>query len=141
MIIREAEKRDAIRVTLLLLSRQGALEAPDEMKQSYLSTVAAMIESRFHQVIIAEDLKDGVVGMMLGEVNIGDPERLVAWGLYLVEEHRNEGVAKQMIDFGVDLAKKLGCTTIRFKTGPQGKCYYETIGAKVVELEYELCLV
>jgi GNAT superfamily N-acetyltransferase len=97
-----------------------------------------MIESRFHYVIIAEDLQDGVVGMMLGEAGIDEPDKLAAWGLYLVEEYRNKAIAKQMIDFGIDLAKGRGCTRIRFKTGPEGKGYYETIGAKVVELEYEL---
>jgi GNAT superfamily N-acetyltransferase len=140
MIIREARACDAIRVALLILARQGTFDAPIEAKRQCLETVIAMIDSRFHYVIIAEDLEDGVVGMMLGEASLGEPDKLLAWGLYIVDHHRNKTIAKKMIDFGMGLAKGRGCKTIRFKTGPNGKGYYETMGAKVVELEYELCL-
>ena len=137
MIIREAEAKDAIRVSLLILARENAFDAPPEVKKSTLMGVVGMIESPAHQVIVAEDLKDGVVGMMLGELVM---QKANAWALFLMPEHRKFGTAKKMIDFGIDLARKLGCTSIRFKTGPEGKGYYETMGAEVVELEYSLCL-
>ena len=138
MIVREAKDEDAIRVALLILARQGSFDAPAEAKQQCLQTVMAMIESRFHYVIIAEDLQHGVVGMMLGEVGINEPDKILVWGLYLLEEYRNKAIAKRMIDFGLGLAKGRGCKVVRFTTGPDGKGYYETLGAKVVSLDYEL---
>ncbi len=140
MIIRLAKQKDTCRAALLGMASQGVCveDLPIELQQSAYIGMSNMIGDLHYQVIVAEDVAAGVVGVMIGELDTGNESVISARGLYILTQYRNAGVAKDMINFGVNQARLMGCDKIRFMTGPEEKSYYSRMGAKIVQQEWEL---
>ncbi len=57
--------------------------------------------------------------------------------MYTVPEHRRKGVAREILDFAEQYARKNGYYKIMLNASPTARFLYEEVGFKLIENEYE----
>jgi GNAT superfamily N-acetyltransferase len=63
----------------------------------------------------------------------------LVWGVYVIPEFRNQGIAKALTQQVVEYFKTIGCERVRLHAAPLGKPVYENLGFKPTN-EMELIL-
>ncbi|MDO4746957.1 MAG: GNAT family N-acetyltransferase [Candidatus Saccharibacteria bacterium] len=137
-ILKEYSPKTAnrIRELLIQLSRSGKDrgEIPEQWFQD-------LINSDSHDMLLAIDEKDQIVGIATLSIIMGPIVRKVAYLEDFVTDQsvRGQGVGSQLWEAMLDWAKSKGCTELNFTSGhgrEAAQAFYKNKGAEVYDTNF-----
>jgi GNAT superfamily N-acetyltransferase len=80
----------------------------------------------------------GIIGVAAGHLHYPYPEVFLeksrsfglVWGVYVIPEWRNKGIAKALTQQVVAYFRSIGCDRARLHAAPLGRPVYESLGFK-----------